>query len=448
MSRPAMPLRSLAVALSFILGTTVPAEAGGAPAPAPVPGSAPAQTATAQQALQQTLVIGVDHPDPANQQPDQHRVFEYADFFPRDVTVHSGDVLDFRSAPGSFHVIGVAPTDAAGRAAYPVAFPDPLDSTPAPGSGVRKVGLGPSNFSVTGGSTQGGGTVANNPNGPPVCGVAALQQPLCTYSGGNDIEIAGPVPGLDSAGNPAPTDWQISFNAPPGKYAFLCWIHPHMTGTVTVVPDDQPATTQAAADAASQSLFLAEQAQALQAEQAANKPSFTGGAPGTRTYQVSVGISGGDHVRIDEMLPSQPLNLKAGDSVQFQWLDPDNVHTVTFPATAMSNLPEPFGFNCGKTYQSPPSPEGPPPATPFQPCLYPGAQQPDFIADPGNAPSGTALTDPNAVVDSGVLIGTGYGVNPSSQSWKISINGSTKAGNYVYMCTVHDWMQGTVKIGT
>ncbi|MFI5266609.1 MAG: hypothetical protein ACHQ7M_04445 [Chloroflexota bacterium] len=428
-------LRSLVFALGLALSVQAPALAAG-PVPAPVQAPEPA-----------ALTIGVDYPDPTNQQPDQHRVFEYTDFFPRDVTVHRGDVLDFRSAPASFHVIGLAPSDAVGRSVYPVGFPDQLDPTPAPGSGVKKLGLGPSNFSVTGGSVHGGGTVANNPLGPPVCGVLALHQPLCSFSGGDDVEIAGPVTGLDGSGKPAPADWQIAFNAPPGKYAFLCWIHPHMTGTVTVVPDNQPATSQATADAQAQAQFAAAQAQALQAEQAANKPAFSGGAPGTRTYQVSVGVSGGDHVRIDEMLPTQALSLTPGDKVQYQWLDTDNVHTVTFPAGNMAGLPEPFGFNCGTSYQSPPSPEGPPPATPFQPCLYPGAQHPDFIADPGNAPPGTALTDPGASVDSGVLFGTGYGVTPSSQSWSIVVNGSTKAGSYVYRCTVHDWMQGTLKIG-
>src|SRR5438128_12362784 len=48
------------------------------------------------------LVIGVDHADFANQQPQAGRLFEYTDFFSRQATIHTGDTIDFRSAPGLF----------------------------------------------------------------------------------------------------------------------------------------------------------------------------------------------------------------------------------------------------------------------------------------------------------------------------------------------------------
>ena len=76
----------------------------------------------------QTLVIGVDHSDPANQQPEQHRVWEYTDFFTRTVTVHTGDTIDFRTAPDvEFHVVGLAPDAASALAAYPVGGNDTDD---------------------------------------------------------------------------------------------------------------------------------------------------------------------------------------------------------------------------------------------------------------------------------------------------------------------------------
>jgi hypothetical protein len=56
------------------------------------------------------------------------------------------------------------------------------------------------------------------------------------------------------------------------------------------------------------------------------------------------------------------------------------------------------------------------------------------------------MTAPAALVDSGVLAGTGYGL-PGPQSWAITTNGNTKAGAYVFQCMVHDWMQGTLNIG-
>ena len=388
----------------------------------------------------QTTVIGVDYADQANQQPDQQRVFEYTDFFTRAVTVHTGDTLNFRAAPGSFHIVALAPDEASGRAAYPVGLPDPLDKAPATGTGGPKIDLGPSNFSITGGSTHGGGTIAQNPNGPPVCGTAAPGQQPCTFKGGDDIEIAGPNPGVDAAGNPAPSDWKIVINAPPGTYSYFCYIHPGMNGTLTVVAPSQPATTQAQIDAASATQFAADRDAALAAEKAANVPTFTGGAPGTRTYQVNVGI-GTDKVAIDEMLPRQAPTLSPGDKVQYLWKDPHNVHTVCFP-TDSKQLPAPFGFNCGTSFQSPPEGNAPPSGPP---CMLPGATRPDFIGDPGNTPSGTALANPTAIVDSGVIFGTAYNV-PGPQQWSVVVNASTKAGTYRYQCLVHDWMQGSLTV--
>jgi plastocyanin len=213
-----------------------------------------------------------------------------------------------------------------------------------------------------------------------------------------------------------------------------------MTGTLTVVDPSQPATTQAQIDAAAPAQFAADRDAALAAEKAANVPSFTGGAPGTRTYQVKVGV-GTDKVAIDEMLPQQPPTLAPGDKVQYVWADAHNVHTVSFP-TDSKQLPAPFGFNCGTSFQSPPGP-GAPASGP--PCMLPGATHPDFIGDPGNAASGTALSDPTAIVDSGVLVGTAYQF-PAPQQWSLVVNAGTKPGTYNYQCTVHDWMHGSLTV--
>ena len=74
-----------------------------------------------------TVTIGVDHVDDANQVPAKGRLFEYTDFFSRTVTVHRGDVVNFRTAPAAFHVVGLARTAAEAQAAYPVATLDTDD---------------------------------------------------------------------------------------------------------------------------------------------------------------------------------------------------------------------------------------------------------------------------------------------------------------------------------
>jgi plastocyanin len=394
------------------------------------------------------LVIGIDYADPANQQPQAGRVFEYTDFFSREVSVHSGDTINFRVAPGAFHVVALASNEGLARQVYPVTLADNDGSGAtdiAAGSGTNKLVFGPSNFPITGGCDNGqcNPTISfNNGFGPPVCGVAALGQGPCTFSGGHDIEVIGPNVGVNfSTGQPAFVDQLVQINAPAGSYDFFCYIHPGMRGKLKVVGASQPASSQAQIDARSWSQFVSDRAQGLAAERRTNHVEFTGEEPGSRTYTVHVGIGAAhNHVAIDEMFPNRPLNLASGDSVRYLWRDPHNFHSVAFP-TGDPNLPPPFGFDCGATYNGIPTTPGPPPV-----CLEPGDTQFEVIGDPGNAGPGTVLSDPSVVVDAGVLGGTGYGVTPSAQSWWLATADTTKPGTYHFQCTIHDWMQGSLTL--
>jgi plastocyanin len=367
----------------------------------------------ASAATPRTLVIGVDHLDPANQQPERGRIFEYTDFFSRSVKIHSGDTLDFRTAANAFHVVAIARDEAKARDAYPVLLLD-RSRPPAPGTGLPRIQLGPSNGSITAGSELGGGTIGGPVDFPPgPCGLIQIGQAPCAFHGGADVESQGGVPGIFPEG----TDWEITFNGvEPGTFAMFCYIHPGMRGEITVVPDSNlKVTTQQQIDAASQNQFLQDRSQAIDTEHAANTVRFTG-QPGKRTYQVAVGISAANqHVAIDEMLPKS-LNLTRGDAVAFKWLDEHSVHTVGFP-NSEPPLPQAFDFGV-----SPPE------------------------ADPGNAPAGTLLTRPDVMVDSGFLVGKNYHLQPSTQSWGVTTGPGTAAGAYAYMCTVHDFMQGALTV--
>jgi plastocyanin len=395
------------------------------------------------------LVIGVDHADFANQQPFPpfNRLFEYTDFFSRQATIHSGDTIDFRSAPGSFHIVALARTELWARKTYPVALADNDGgglTDIATGSGTNKLAFGPSNFPISGGSHHGGGTIDFTRGfGPPACGVALLGEAPCTFTGGQDVEVLGPEIGVDyTTGGLGFADQLVNINAQPGRYHYFCYIHPGMRGVLDVVGDGASTSTQTQIDTASDAQFASDQAQGLAVEAQTTPVEFTGGAPGSRTYTVHVGIGTADnHVAIDEMFPTQPLNLAPGDTVQYLWRDPHNVHSVAFPA-GDQNLPEPFGFDCGATYNGIPPTPGPPPV-----CFEPGDTQFEVIGDPGNAGPGTVLTDPSVVVDSGVLGGSGYGVSPSAQFWWLTTAGASKPGAYHFECTIHDWMKGTLTLG-
>lgn len=389
------------------------------------------------------LVVGVDHVDQVNQDPANGRLFEYTDFFSRDITVREGAVVDFQTAPGAFHIIALAKSEKAARSAYPVATAENGDAKTL--LGVPKVAFGPSNFPIVNGNTDGDLSKVDfsKPNGPPDCG-AALGQADCTFSGGHDIEVAGPNLNFDNQGNPLPADWRVKITADEGTYTFFCYIHPGMRGTLHVVDSDDPSTTQSTVDEQSQEQFTHDRSQALAAEKAANVVSFSGGKPGHRTYSVQVGVAAADnHVAIDEMLPNPatvtggPPTLRTGDRVRYLWRDPHNVHSVFFPA----NVPDigPFGFDCPSGYV--PADNGPPP-----PLCNEGSEGVELIADPGNAASGTALVNPTTTLDSGVLLGRAYGVRPSAQQWSVRVGKSSAPGIYTFHCTVHDFMLGSFTV--
>jgi plastocyanin len=400
------------------------------------------------------LVIGVDHADAANQQPFPpfDRVFEYSDFFSRQVTVHQGDTIDFRTAPFSFHVVALATSESVARSVYPFIYTDADGdgADTATGSGQPKIIYGPSNYPITGGSTHGGGVIStNNPKGPPVCGVAALGQSPCHFRGGDDIEVIGPTPGFTATGAPQSVDQNVVIDAPPGTYSFYDTLHPGMSGQLIVAPANQPASTQAQIDAAAQAQFQQDQAQALQVESGLNAVQEGFGPAGHRQFVVFVGAGAADqHVQIDEMMPNKPLGIGPGDTVNYIWADPHAGHTLAITPQE-SLLPGAVGYDCGPNtpgYVGIDSGFDVPPPPPPAGCAEPGSTQPELIGDPGNAPPFSRLTNPNQILDAGHLFGLAYGLQPSAQTWAVTAGSNTQAGTYSFVCSIHDWMTGQLKV--
>ena len=387
------------------------------------------------------LVIGVDHIDQANQQPfpPYSRLFEYNDFFTRNVTVHQGDTIDFQTQAGAFHIIAFARNEAAARRAYPGIMLD-MNDMPAVGTGLPKIIFGPGNFPVMGGSTHGGGMIsANNGKGPPVCGAVQFNEQPCTFRGGNDVEVVGPTVGYNLQQQPATIDQNVTITAGPGVYSYFDMLHPGMSGTLRVVPARAPATTQAQIDARSQVQFNSDRQQALAVEAALNHPQVSG-QPGYRTVVVHVGAgAANNHVEIDEMLPNVPQTVSPGDQIKYVWTDGNAMHNVGF-AHEEGDLPEPFGYDCSPGV---PGYLGVPNIlnTPQPPaCTPPGSSVAVPIGDPGMTPSGTTLTSPSSMLDSGLLIGKDYGVSPTAQTWTVLVGDQTAPGTYSFFCTVHGWM--------
>lgn len=395
-----------------------------------------------------TLVIGVGHVDDANQEMNAPRFFSYTAFYTPTVTVHTGDILDFQTAQNEFHVVALAPSGPALRASAPIFLPDfdPLGPGGVPdvaaGSGAPKALFGPGSFSLF---------------NPPTCGVEAVGQPDCTFDGINPLSL-GAIGGghirkfLQPHAKPTPAlfngvvDSHVVINAPPGTYDYLCLLHPGMNGKLTVVAPQQPTTTQGAINADSLALFAADRANALALEAADSTPTFTPDALGHKVFQAHMSDNTADQrVGIFEMMP-RTLNLAVGDSVQWKQSQEVEIHSVSFPANS-SLLPQVQGFDCGTSFMGL-SFNGPPPTPPA--CAEPlftlpnGTVIPEIILDPGSARPGH-LTDPvGTLVDSGVLVASGYNLSPSVQDWSAIAD---KAGTYPYQCIVHDFMQATISVG-
>jgi plastocyanin len=400
-----------------------------------------------------TLRIGVGHVDPDNQQfskatgnpIDGGRVWSYTDFFTRDVTIHRGDTLDFQTPPGEFHLIAVAQDGPTLRANLPLFAPD-VDDPVAPGSGVYKVLLGPGAFALM---------------SVPSCGLEQIGQPNCTFDGNpNAPVIAGGIGGahlkkllaaisgtkkVTPAAFNGTVDWNVTVNAAPGDYNYLCLIHPKMNGTVHVVTPGQATTSQGTINAQSLAQFAADRAEGQAKYAADNTPTFTLGRHGHRVFDGHVSDNTADgHVSFFEMMPRN-LNLGVGDSVHWTWGPDSELHTVSFLTDSL-NLPPPFMPDCGQFGGD----DGGPVPTPFGPyCgdLPPTQAGFELMADPGNARPGdlsnTNPADPSSVVDSGVLVGADYGLTPSVQDWSAKASSS---GTYAYQCTVHDWMRAVVQV--
>jgi plastocyanin len=395
-----------------------------------------------------TLRIGVGHVDPDNQQfstatgnpINGGRVWSYTDFFTRDVTIHSGDTLDFQTPPGEFHVIAVAKSGPALRGSLPFFLPD-NDDPPAPGSGAPKILFGPGVFALM---------------SFPSCGLELAGQPNCNFDG-NAPQIAGGIGGAhinkllqfinqNKKTTPATfngtVDWNVTVNAAPGDYNYLCLIHPKMNGTAHVVGAGQATTTQGTINAQTLTQFAADRAEGQVKSAADNTTTFTLDALGNKVWAGHVSDNTADgHVSFFEMMPRN-LNLAVGDSVHWTWGPDSELHTVSFPTDSPA-LPSPFQLDCGQfggdDFFLPPPPGGTMPYCGDLPAL---PQNFEFLADPGLSRPGD-LSNPGSVVDSGVLVGADSGLTPSVQDWSANANAP---GTYLYQCTIHDWMRARVQV--
>ena len=199
----------------------------------------------------------------------------------------------------------------------------------------------------------------------------------------------------------------------PGRYTYVCAIHPGMVGTVVVQPRGTriPETqVQYDAAAAQQIAQVLEQGKHLLA---AAKLSTRKTPKGT-VYISSLTGSRDAHISFLRFSP-ETITIKVGDTVQWDMRDAYEIHTVTFTGPVMPpefNIPEP-------------QPQGPPKI-----YFNPKAMTP--VAGPHKG---------NEFYNSGVLIPPP--APGGAHTYSLTF---TKAGTFFYWCVVHvpEGMKATV----
>jgi plastocyanin len=390
--------------LTPLLGlvVAVPLASGGASA---APGGGTAGRAVA--AAGPPIVIGVDSSSP----PDRN--WTYTHYFPETgVSVPQGGLVLFEWNTGSrdgLHTVTFVPngsTEAQVRQARPTALKDTTN-------GESDVVIPAQTFNGT------SGTCGNSPTAPP-----------CVFDG-TTVVNSGAVPNNSGAIFPV----QIAASTAPGTYHYICLIHPGMAGDITVVPAGQSATSGPALAAQAGAEYRQLTAAASAAEAAANVPTSTANADGSRTWTVKVGLTI-DDVDLLEFLP-QHLPIRKGDSITYDGSGTtQEVHTVTTGAGFGAG----FGFlqpgQCevsGGPDTSAKQVNGPPSTGCASPPTY---EQPINLGNQGEqnaiSSSGTATSDFVSGRADAQALGGG-----TSHTYKFPANGV-----FVLACSVHQHMFG------
>jgi plastocyanin len=230
-----------------------------------------------------------------------------------------------------------------------------------------------------------------------------------------------------------------------GRYAYVCLLHPPMTGTVEVITPGTPdVTTQADVERAVAGDRARMETQVAEIMRARGGPTSIDGINGAKTWFVRAGTDRRDG-RLDIMafLPGE-LTIRQGDTVVW-YADHPMPHTVTFPAAGQG---EPVFVNIqladGRLIPAPEPGEPMPPEVAA--VLADPANAPRLVVGPGGMPNRPAPTyDGRSFYNSGV-IGDHPGIQvPTQQVWMLTFD---QPGNYEYLCVIHDplGMEGKITV--
>ena len=364
------------------------------------------------------IVIAADMPAAV---PTGH-LWGFNDFFPRSLRVTQGQTIGF--AIQGFHTATLLPAGVSAKA------------------DLRQNGIATADEDTTA-----------NPNGTShvaidfaavlptsfACGNAANP---CSFDGSAVVSSGAPLSG------PPAGPFMVTVNAAPGTYAFLCRIHPGMTGRITVVGDKGHATSAGDVAEAVSHQVREDVRAGFHAEARASWGARHSNPDGTTTWFVSPGAQSPDRrVAVLEFLP-RDISIKTGDQVVFRMTESNEPHTVTFPKDlGTDQIPLCEAANGASDTGA--FPVVLPPAGPQDFGCAPNTGPVEFEFDGGNGVS--SVTSPATVSDSGFMgsrqLARSFGL-PSSAvltHWKVDFSAAAP-GTYTYVCQIHDGMEGTITV--
>jgi len=348
----------------------------------------------------------------------------FNDFFPRSLTVHKGQTIQF--VLEGFHTATLLPrglSAATDLRANGIAAADADDTALNPGgqthSQIRIPAILPTS---------------------QACGTA--KKP-CSFTGAAVVSSGAPL-------GPDAGPFVVTINAPVGTYTLHCRVHPGMTATIRVAPASVRATTPGAVTSGVKHQIAADIRDALAAEAAGSVVTTSTLPDGHTLWMVTAGTSSaGSHVAILEFLPGT-LSVKPGDLVLWFSRATNEPHTVTFPGELHTDQVA-LCEDASTGTDTPATPTVVPPTGPFDfACGTPPHPADEIEFAPGNGVR--TLADPTTVSDSGLIASDaaraalGLPATAVLTTWTIGVSASAPAGTYTFVCQIHDGMKGTLVV--
>lgn len=401
-----------------------------------------AQTAAGTSAAQHWQVQ-VDNVSPAGHN------WNFNAYYPDHLQAHAGDTITFTVAknPNAFHTVELLAPSLTPEQGYPgFAFKDEDDVPPT----LEATFFNSKPFFGASPST--------------LCGRG--QNEPCMFMGTSTVALksgvlVNPPPDGSGTGNPSFT-MQLDNGVQPGTYFFVCLVHgPSMSGSIDVLPSNQPAQSADVLKADADRAYAADLNALTDRSRSISTPTVQTTPLGSRSWSVAAGGgSPSTRLSIDEF-GVHNLIIRPGDTVTWTNQSPPvTVHTVTGFGTQQGQPPpqlEPYQPVCGGPDPDQGGETGPdtfylPGSGKFPPDIWndcPPWQQEDHLTNYSVASIDSGSTYTGGAVTSGLLLNqdflygpVGLGL-PFTSSFTLAF---PTAGTYTYACMIHYGMVGTIVV--